>query len=60
MYNKEIETIKKMLEEHFPTEAMYGSRSSLWLAGLNAGLVNVEEVSKARVYYGKLWNYVGD
>lgn len=57
---KEIDDARKMLEEKFPIEANYSSRSSLWGEGLKAGIVTEELYRKAREYYGKLWNYVGD
>lgn len=57
---KEIDDARKMLEEKFPIEANYGSRSSLWGEGLKAGIVTEELYRKARERYGKLWNYVGD
>ena len=50
----------KELGELYPIESAYGSRASLWGCGLRANKVSEELYDKARVYYGNLWNYVGD
>lgn len=36
------------------------SRSDAFLHALNDGLITKEIYDGARVYYGTLWNYVGD
>lgn len=48
-----------ILTELFPLES-YGSVSSLFIAGRNAGIITSEELSEAREYYGRLWSYSGD
>lgn len=55
-----ISQISRNLETLLPIEYAYGSKSSLWLCGLNTGLVTQEQFNKARDYYGSLWSYVGD
>lgn len=44
----------------YPIEAAYNSRECLWTKGLNNKLVSESLYNKARIYYGKLWTYVGD
>ena len=48
------------ISELYPIEATYNSRCSLWTKAYKDGKVNDEEFGMARIYYGRLWNYVGD
>ena len=57
---QEIEDARQVLEDMYPVEANYGSRCSLWSEGLRDDIISKTLYDKAKEYYGKLWNYVGD
>jgi hypothetical protein len=49
----------RLLSTLFPEDS-YGSYASLFKKGYNEGVISIEELEQAKVYYGRLWNYAGD
>lgn len=60
MTNYEIKELTSKLGDMYPIEYGYGSRCSLYQAALKDSVITEEQMQQARVYYGRLWNYVGD
>lgn len=59
MTDKEIRELCNKLEDSY-SDGGYVSIATLFNRALNEGKISVEVRDKAREYYGRLWNYVGD
>ena len=59
MTDKEIRELCNKLEGTY-SDGGYVSVATLFNRALNEGKISVEVRDKAREYYGRLWNYVGD
>lgn len=59
MVNIDISKLYQKLEGEYP-DGGYVSRAAIFNRALNEGKITEEVWNKAREYYGKLWNYVGD
>ena len=57
---KDFSAMYNEFEKKYNPYPVQMSRSDAFLHALNDGLIDEETYNQARVYYGKLWNYVGD
>jgi len=48
------------LRKKYPSEAIHGSKESLWTHGLNDGMVPPAMYNAVKKFYGVFWTYVGD
>jgi hypothetical protein len=55
-----INKVNEWARVNVPTEWSYNSRMTYWRSARNAGLITSEQFEQARIYYGSLWQYVGD
>lgn len=55
-----VTCMHKKLSAIYPKIEAYESRAKLWLVARNAGVITDAQYIKARVYFGTLWNYIGD
>ena len=59
MIDEDVRDLCRELERVYP-DGGYVSRATLFNRALNEGKISIEVRDRAREYYGKLWNYVGD
>ena len=59
MLKNEIEKLYEKLASEDPA-GFYVSPRTIFINALNEGRVDEETVHRAREYYGRMWNYVGD
>ena len=57
--NIDISKLCYELENEYP-DGGYVSRATLFNRALSEGKITKEVRDRAREYYGRLWNYVGD
>ena len=58
--NEELDRVYSALEEIYPKIAAYESRSALFRKGVEDGYISQAVCDFAKLFYGSLWNYVGD
>lgn len=57
--SKDISKLYQKLEGEYP-DGGYVSRATIFNRALSDGKITKEVRDRAREYYGRLWNYVGD
>ena len=57
--NIDISKLYHKLEDGYP-DGEYVSRATIFNRALSEGKITKEVRDRAREYYGRLWNYVGD
>lgn len=57
--NIDISKLYQKLEDEYP-DGGYVSRATIFNRALSEGKITKEVRDRAREYYGRLWNYVGD
>jgi len=54
------DTVNSWAKTNVPNEYNYNSRMTYWGSAFTAGIITRDDYDLARVYFGPIWDYVGD
>jgi len=55
-----VTRVETWARTNVPNEYMYNSRMTYFNSAFCAGIITKDELEDAKIYYGNLWDYVGD